>query len=323
MNSMLIREQLLGYCAFMGEAVPSDLFSLNSGLDDIVLELRAIALDAVRASRQAIELDDAANDPDRFRALAELHKFVSNVLTMTLPPELVEWVRLVARASPPPQAAELLARLARYAAQGEDEECRALARVLLFELLRLEPLLQLHLSPYATFGVGMKLTDVDAIALEALEVWLEIIPRLPAAQDVNPMNLMSHEVELAFEQHVDHLRRVLAGLSGQVHDAFAFRARLEAILAGADASDAILVRNGMPEAFEMQYVSYALLKARNPRFFGDIGEEALRKRAERLRKRMKERSPREVLVRAGPALLDIVRDPRLAILSNVKKVRRS
>jgi hypothetical protein len=323
MNSMLIREQLLGYCAFMREAAPSDLFSLDSGVDDIVLELRSIALDAQRASRQGIELDEAANDPDRFRALAELHRFVSNMLTMTLTPELAEWVYLVARASPPPQAAELLARLARYAAQGEDEECRALARVLLFELLRLEPLLQLHLSPHATFGVGMKLTDVDAIALAALEVWLEIVPKLAAAQDVNPVNLMSHEVELAFGQHVDYLRRVLTSLGGQVHEAFALRAGLEATLAGADAADAILVRNGMPEAFEVQHLSYALLKARNPQFFGDVSEEALRKRAERLRNRMEERSPQEVLVRAGPALLDIVRDPSLAILSNVKKVRQS
>jgi len=310
MDLTAFRNRVYGYIAsFRLDIIDEAAFT--TGLDELTDELESIAHDAVKAERRGIDLDDAARDFDRFPALARLHALVESVITMSLSPSLLHLVKLAAAAPPPrDHVLAMLARMVESASRDPDRELGALCRVLLFEVLRLEPLLALRLFPAQTFGKGMKVQDADAIALRTLEVWLTLAPALPKGDDVNVVRLMSEEVEMGLRHHIEVLRDILALVDQDAHDAFVRRAALEAILSHAEASDALLIRNAMPDVFEVQHLTIDMLKARHPLLLADKKNSALRKQLERLRRRTADEEPTKALRRSGIALLDIIAEMR-------------
>jgi hypothetical protein len=309
MNIPPLRAGLLRYCSVIQQAAPIDLTSLEQGVDDIILRLRAIGIDALRAARQRVRLEKAARDHERFPSFAQLHSFVDCVHTCVLPPELLAWARMALQTQMPATFPNVLADLARYATSGEDDEARGVALVVLFEFLRLGPVLRMHFDPESTYGRGMTLSDTDVLAARALDVWLDVVPRLPVVDDVNPVRLLLAEVNLSLEAYVELLRKAFHRLGADVDESYARRARVENLLARADPRDAVLVRNAMPEMFEVQQVSYAELRREHGYLFNGVGDAALRQRWHQLQARFASRGPQVALRRRGVAFVDLMAPP--------------
>src|SRR5437773_10784923 len=82
------------------EVVPKD--ALEVGLAHIEAELERIALDAYAANRRGAPLSDAVVDFANYPHLARVHAFVDDILTLSLPAEVVDWVESLLSMPEPP-----------------------------------------------------------------------------------------------------------------------------------------------------------------------------------------------------------------------------
>jgi hypothetical protein len=273
---------------------------LERGLAQLGTRLARLAVEALDAEAQGRRLSDAVADEHNFPALHRLHLGVRDLLTMSLPAPLIGWARQVLAAPESPVTADLQAGLAALAADAAAvPAARALARLLLYEAVRVHLIVAEHLSGSSIAAVGAAPADVDAIAEAEVDRW--VAARI--SEDVRPLNVLVAAGLLALERHVDDLKDVLARLSGDMNDAFQLRAALELRLREMEAADAVLVRNAFAPALDEQRLEVERLAAEHPLLLGERRRDALDQQVSRLRRRMAAGDwPR----RRGPALIDLL-----------------
>lgn len=109
----------------------------EAGLVHLEAELERVALDAYAALRHGVPLSEAAGDFFNYPQLARLHAAVDDVLTMSLPPQLVSWVQSLLSMPEPPTFDGMRTAMVLAAADSEHPHRQALARFVLFEGVRL------------------------------------------------------------------------------------------------------------------------------------------------------------------------------------------
>src|SRR2546421_7542505 len=94
MEEITVRDALLNFYEEVGlAALIGGREALAQALDEIAAELGRIAMDAHVATTRKLSLTKAASNFDDFPHLAKFHNAVTDMLSMSLPPELVPLVR--------------------------------------------------------------------------------------------------------------------------------------------------------------------------------------------------------------------------------------
>lgn len=274
------------------------------GIAHVKSELRRLAVDAETAVARGLKFSDAVTDFENFGILARCHAAVDDVLTLSLPTELIQWVlRVVSRLdeleSQLDDVTEDLVQMAAFQGPIADP-APALAKFLLFEMVRLQLILLARRNPHEFFGRGLELEDLSVIAEKQVETWLkEAVP-----VDVRSRLVMQAAACLELASRVTEMKEELIRVQNELVERFAARARLEEQMLGMEPSDSLMVRNAFAPDFGLQQLSVEELHSRHPAAMEGITVGALYKRFQRLMERKK--APRRKKNRI--ALLDLLRE---------------
>jgi hypothetical protein len=278
---------------------------LERGLEQLGARLARLAVEVADAQAQGRRLAEAAASELDYPILHRLHVGVRDLLTLSLPPPLVEWARQALAAPEAPVVDELQRGLAALAASAEAAPAsRAVARLFLFEAVRVHLIIAEHLSGSSIAAVGALPADVDAIAEDEVDRFIAQAAALGSAE-VRPLNVLVSAGLISLEQHVGELKGVLARLEDDLATAFRVRAALELKLREMDAPDAVLIRNAFAPALDEQRLEVERLRAEHPLLLGDRKRDALDQQVSRLRRRI---AAGEWPERRSPALIDLIAD---------------
>lgn len=273
----------------------------EAGLLHLEAELERVALDAYAALRHGVPLSEAAGDFVNYPQLARLHAAVDDILTMSLPPQLVSWVKSLLSMPEPPTFDGMRTAMVLAAADSEHPQRQALARFALFEGVRLNLVLMARWFPHETIGVGLELGDLDRIAEARISEWLAEAPAAP--DDVRPFHVIVSAAVQALGTHAGELRAGLAHLQSEFLEAAQRRARVEEVLSEMDVKDALLIRNELAPDLDEQRLTVEHLQERHSLVLSGVSRNALDQRIKRAR-----RKTRGDLRRRRAALLDLLRE---------------
>jgi len=275
---------------------------LERGLDQLGARLNRLAVELVDAQAQGLRLAQAAADELDYPILHRLHLGIRDVLTLSLPPPLAAWARQTLASPDTPVLDDFQRGLAALAAADDAPPAsRALARLFLFEAVRVNLIVAEHLSGSSIAAVGALPADVDAIAEAEVDEYVARAAAIDA--EVRPLNVLVAAGLLALEQHVGELKGVLARIEDDLATAFRLRAALELKLRDMDAADALLIRNAFAPALDEQRLEVERLQAEHPLLPGERRRDAIDQQVSRLRRRIAAGDWPE---RRSPALIDLL-----------------
>jgi len=279
---------------------------LERGLDQLGARLNRLAVELVDAQAQGLRLAQAAANELDYPILHRLHLGIRDVLTLSLPPALAAWARQTLATPDTPALDDFQRGLAALAAappgeRGASPASRALARLFLFEAVRVNLIVAEHLSGSSIAAVGALPADVDAIAEAEVDEYVARAAEIDA--EVRPLNVLVAAGLLALEQHVGELKGVLARIEDDLATAFRLRAALELKLRDMDAADALLIRNAFAPALDEQRLEVERLQAEHPLLLGERRRDAIDQQVSRLRRRIAAGDWPE---RRSPALIDLL-----------------
>lgn len=301
MTNLTLRDPLREFVAALRfhEVVPADEF--EAGLVHLEAEVERIALDAYAARRRGLSFAEAATDFTNFPQLARIHAAMDDILTMSLPPPLIGWVKSLLSMPEPPSFEGMRKALVAAADDDSNPHLQALAHFALFEGVRLNLVIMARWFPHETFGVGMELADLDRNAEHRVAEWLAEKPAAP--DDVRPFHLIVSAAVHALYEHAEQLRAGLASLQQDFIIEARRRASIEEILSEMDAKDALLIRNELAPDLDEQRLTVEHLQERHMLVLGHVSRNALDQRVKRARIK-----GREGLRRRRVALLDLLRE---------------
>lgn len=286
-----------------------DPSELELGIRHLEAEAKRIALDAHTAMTHPVPLAEAVHDVANFPHLARIHTAVDDLLTLSLPPPLVEWLMSLLAMPEPPAFDAMRAALVVAAAAPQSPDRRALARFMLFEGVRLNLVLLAKWHPHETYGVGLELRDLDAIAEARVDEWFAEEPAAP--EGTRPFHVIVAAAAHSLGEHAAAFRAALAGVQQEFVEGLEMRARVEELLSEMDVRDAILFRNQVAPALGEQRLSVELLQERHWHVLAELSRDALDQRAKRARdkaRQMARDTTGESPKRRRIALLDLLRD---------------
>ncbi len=269
--------------------------------------LRILAEETLEAEAAGRTLASAVADEETFPALHRLHVGARDLLTISLPATLANWVR-EALATPDSEVSEALQRgLASLAASPDaPPSSRALARLLLFEAVRISLLVAEHLSGSSIEAVGAGPSDVDEIAEQEVGAWIASLAELTGDDpEVRPLELLVASALLRLNHRVDELRGEITRVGEEMIESLRMRAAFEVKLRDMEAADAVLARNAFAVAFGEPRLEVEELQQEHP-ILRDRRRDALDQQVSRLRRRM---ARGEWPTRRSPAFMDLVIEP--------------
>jgi hypothetical protein len=269
--------------------------------------MRVLAEEVLEAEAAGRTLASAVTDEEAFPALHQLHVAARDLLTMSLPAPLARWVREALESPESPVSEELQRGLAALAAAPEAPPAsRALARLLLFEAVRVSLLVAEHLSGTSIEAVGAGQRDVDEIAEQEVGAWIASLSELAGEDpEVRPLEILVSAALLRLNHRVDELRVELTRVGEELVDALRLRASFDVKLRDMEAADAILARNAFAVAIDEERREIEDLQKEHAFVLGDRRRAALDQQVSRLRRRMARGEwPR----RRSPAFVDLVAD---------------
>ena len=240
------------------------------------------------------------SDFDNYPYLARCHTAIDDILTMSLPPVLERWVSHLIDAPEPRSFEGIRCALLSAAADPGNAFLQALARLALFEGVRLNLVLMARSNPGETFGVGMELRDLDEIAEDHVNRWLSEEPVIPA--NTRPFHILVAAALERLAERSAEMRTFLWSMQKDFAEALAMRGRIEAMFAQMDTVDALLVRNSLAPEFDGQKLTVEHLQKRHIMALGGMRRDALDQRVRRARQKGAVR-----LRRRRVALLDLFR----------------
>jgi hypothetical protein len=295
-------------CSPLIEAAGVSPADVRAGLEALEYGAAKLGLEAGHAASCGIPLARAVQDGERFPALRAFHLSVRDVLTMNLPPDLLPNARRACEVIPAlPEVEEFRLELARRACdRNAPHASRALARLVLFEAVRLNVLVCTWEDAEALTRVGVEDEDVDANAERQVDTLIANADVLAEPNPVRPLDLLVAAALEGLRVHVDQAREAVRCLTVETHEELARRARLEALLNGLDAEQAILIRNSLAPRIGEQRLSVERLIAAHPMLFDGQPRNAIDQRLCRLRTSILDRG--EPPTPRGVRLIDVIRD---------------
>jgi hypothetical protein len=300
MSNLALRDPLRQFFLELSFPDVVSVAEFEAGLEHIEVELQRVALDAHVAHTRGTRLADAVLDFEGYPYLARYHAAFDDILTMSLPPELAGWFSLFLGTPEPPSFEAIRRALVTAAADARNPHRQALARVALFEGVRLHLVLMAHWHPEETFGVGLELKDLSEIAEEQVMQWLAEDPAVP--EDTRPLHIMVAAALARLTERSTEMRTLLQSMKRDFAEPLALRARIEATLADMDVVDALVIRNAVAPALDEQSLTVEHLQKRHFLALGRLSRSALDQRLRRAKQKMAAK-----LRRRRVALLDLLR----------------
>src|SRR5262252_6998046 len=128
---------------------------LDRGIEQLGARLSRLALEAADAAAHGVRLAEAAENEHDYPIFHRLHVGLRDALTLSLPPALAAWARQVLARPESPIVDDFQRGLAALAASAEAPPAsRALARLILFEAVRIHLVVAEHLSGSSIASVG-------------------------------------------------------------------------------------------------------------------------------------------------------------------------
>lgn len=285
-----------------------DPSELELGIRHLEAEAERIALDAHTAMTHGVPLAEAVHDVANFPYLARVHAAVDDLLTLSLPPPLVDWLTSLLAMPEPPAFDSMRTALVVAAAEPQSPHRGALARFILFEGVRLNLVLLAKWHPHETYGVGLELRDLDAIAEARVDEWFAEEPAAP--EGTRPFHVIVSAAAQSLGEHAAAFRAALVGVQQELVEGLQMRAKVEELLTEMDVRDALLFRNQFAPAFGEQRLSVELLQERHWHVLAELSRDALDQRAKRARDKARQmaQDTGESPKRRRIALLDLLRD---------------
>lgn len=297
--ALALREHLAQLVGDIGlaELVPRPV--LEEGLADLELGIGQLLADVERAARRGVPLREAVRAHDTYPYLCRFHGHFNDALVMNLPEELIPLLRRFVRMPPSAWTGPMmddLCVIARSPRARPDE--RALARLMIFEGIKLN----LQLTAWRTNGrfegLGGDSRDLDAIADGELGKLLDIPLAEDALESYRPFQTVVVAAMVRMRKHVDKMWAAQA-LIEELRLAAQGRADLELLLRDADPVDAAVLRNYFDRAPHHQPIPVAQLPLEHPLVLAGQTENSLNQRASRAIKKLK-KNRRAIALRPKP-----------------------
>jgi hypothetical protein len=272
--------------------------------DEVEATLLTTAHEAHDALAGGVGLAAAARDATRFPSLCRLHAGIGDALEMSLTPELDDWLADARRSAERLEA--LREGLVPLAAHGAPLEA-ALARFLLFEMVRARLLVAAWATDTAFEAAGGVAEDVDGIAAGEVARLVAAWPALEAAGGgVRSFQLVLASAMVELTRHAEELRSSLARAQGEVVASFAERAAIEERLRELEPVDALLIRNELAKYLGEERVTVDELMRRHPVLLGGYQRDALDQRISRFRRKLRKGGLAAIRTRGAPSLAEVL-----------------
>jgi hypothetical protein len=283
----------------------------EEGRRELGLMLTRLATDVIAAEMRGTRLGDAGRDKDNYPHLFELHSAVRDFLTRELGPEEREYAQqgiLFARQCI--QSGEgnpidsLFAQFGRLSVNPSTPPLdRALARVGLYQLVRLGLLIVQYEQKGGFASVDLNEEDLDSTAETSLQEWMEEAAA-NGDQSFRVLHFSLAACMMRLQEYVSHFQELRARMDQVEVERLRLREELSAQFQEMDRGDELLLRNRVAPLFGEQRLTVERLKEHHPHVFGDANRAALDKRLERLKKGLREKTPNR---RKAPSLIDLTR----------------
>jgi hypothetical protein len=275
-------------------------------MQELRLAVAKVGLEAYEVEVRGLRLSAAVADERNFPLLFRLHVGLRDVFTLELPKELLGWAERFTRTTHQAGTDEIQHQLGRLATdQRLAPTERALARFVLFEMLRAGLYFAEYLENGALAALGMRQGDLDELAEKQLARWLEVAPTLSA--DIRPLNVMMGAAMQELTAEGEVVQELFTTLSVDLVTHAKLRQEFEAKLQAMNAPDALLIRNAVAEEEGLlddeQYVTIETLQAQHPLALGGFKRNTLDQKLKRLKARV---AKGEWPERKSPALVDLV-----------------
>lgn len=281
---------------------------LQRGVDDLKIGAMRLALEVVESQRQGHSLADAVRAADAFPLLNQAHNAVLDMLTLELPREFQGLVRELKRTGCSLDHLDGLQRdLGRLAASTGGPE-QALARFVLFEVVRLGLLLAFWEKSPDLHRVGVSDREWDERAEANLDLLLAEPADLEGEDGVRPLHVALSATLLDLLNVTDEASRALARLHEDLRQQYERRAQVEEALLDADARDAVLIRNACGPAWGEQRLEVPRLIAQHGLAFRGVSRAAADQRFHRRKEAMLDGGLGALPARRRPALIDLIRE---------------
>lgn len=279
--------------------------ALLAGLHQVQADLLRVGLDVQTAKARGCRLSKAAQDFDNYPYLARMHTTMDDMLRWSLPPALAAWARRCFLEPPPPIADELRTYLVDMAASDPNPVRRAMCEWGLFECVRMNLTIRVHLYPEETSMIGVESDDLREIAEQTVATWLR--PPVLPTDGIRPFHVIVAAALAALDDHGQDLRQAMLLVHNDYREQVERQARLDQLLSELDAADAVLIRNDLAKGLGEPHLSVELLQKRHPLVLGDRDRNTLDQRTSRTRKKLLKGGV-QAARRKTSALLDIIKE---------------
>jgi hypothetical protein len=259
--------------------------ALEEGFRQWRAEAVILAAELDAANERNETLAQAVFDTQQYPHLVRAHGWLTDILNMAVPTEILPWVRKVLAIGPSLENQTLQHLLATLAFRSPNPAERALGKFMLFETLCFEQRMALLATNVDVEVVGGQPEKVETIATEEIAA----VEQRPAYQTAllsldDPLGTLRVLVGASMARlndYVETLRAQVKTVGQELHQRFVMRKKILDTLAKADPADAVLIRNANAGAFESERVTVEELRLRHPGLLGDLSPSNMRKRLER------------------------------------------
>lgn len=264
----------------LNQVIPEEV--LDSGMQELQASGLQLAVEVMQAEMRKVPLHVAANDEINYPHLYRLHVLVADCITLELPAAVREWAAEALTLQEVKSGDELFGVLGRMAADSSRPAVsRALAKLALFEALRMGLLMQHHLTKAELVRSGVERDDIDRTADESVGWW---ITESAAREGTRPLPLLLAESMMQLETYAEAVRTVLINAQpGYVEELERLRL-VEEQLQEMNSPDALLLRNHLADKgiVPEQYVKIETLQRLHPDVLGTRERNALDKQLSRI-----------------------------------------
>lgn len=278
-----------------------DESELDEGMDDLRDGLQQIGLEARRAERNGVAFSDAVKQ-DNFLYLKKLHLGIMDILTLQLSRELVGLMSKIVKMPTPPPWDFVRVLLAKEACAPQNTTRRAIARFLLFQIIRLNLVVLTWESASGMLASGIEEEELERIAEGNLHKMLQHPEDLN--EEIRPDVLLTAASMMQLQELQQLMVRELQKVAAHLAHWYQRRAMLETQLRQMDARDAVLVRNFFAPAWEEQRLQVERIMELHPLLYENSSRAAVDKRMSRAMQSIKENKKWPARKRA--AVIDLI-----------------
>ena len=277
---------------------------VSRAFEELKLGGAQLAIELTQAEVRGVRLAQAVRDAEAYPRLVQAHNSVLDILSAELPFDIESLFKRLIDSPGLPPIDQLQRDLGRVAASKNGMQA-ALARFLLFEMVRIAVLVSTWSEAPDLYRVGVDDDVWDYRAEENLEVLLAHPGDMEGPDGIRPLEVVLTATLQDLLRYAEEASRAIARISHELDRQYESRAVVEKALRDAPAHEAVLIRNVFGVAWGHQRLEVPRLASQHPLLFEGIQRNTIDQLVSRRKRAMKERGFEAVPARTRPALIDL------------------